>query len=341
MATSKELVEAALRCEEVDRVPLCPPFQGFWALELQKIPVMESIKNPQLSAEAQLKVIDDCHIDGLETMWDWLIPAEFMGCGVKIPEYGTIPTVSHIINDPEDLDKMEVPDLKKVHDFYRLASARQVTDILADKIGKDHYLMLTWAGPFTIAGEFRGVEQMMMECFVEEDFVHSLVKKSGEVTKVFIEDQESWPADAAVVADPTASGDLVSGDDYAKFAMNPMKDIVKAYAKGDKKTIVHICGDTFDRIDHVIETGATAYSVDFQVDMGEAVKHVDGKIAMIGNINPAATLFSGTPDAVRKETLEILQKGGKKGFLFGSGCDIPVGSPYENVKAMSEVIMKF
>lgn len=341
MTTSKELVQAALNCEEVDRIPFFPPFQGFWALAYSNVTVMESINNPKVAAEAQFRVIDDCHIDGLETMWDWLIPAEVMGCGVKIPETGTIPTMTHIINEEGDLDKIEPPDPKVVHDFYRFKAARETTEIMADRIGKDHYLIASWPAPFTIAGELRGVEAMMMECFVEEDFIHALVDKSVEISKVFLEQINEWPVDAAVVADPTASGDLVSADDYAKFSLNATKQIVKCLKSGGKEEINHICGNTFDRIEHVYETGSIAYSVDFQVDMGEAVKKMNGRMAMIGNINPAATIFSGTPESVRKETKEILEKGGKVGFLFGSGCDIPVGSAYENVHAMSEVFMNF
>ena len=161
MTTSKELVQAALNCEEVDRIPFFPPFQGFWALNYSNVTVMQSINDPKIAAEAQLRVIDDCHIDGLETMWDWLIPAEVMGCGVKIPETGTIPTLTHIINEEGDLDKIELPDPKVVHDFYRFKAARETTEILADKIGNDHYLVVSWPAPFTIAGEFRGVEAMM------------------------------------------------------------------------------------------------------------------------------------------------------------------------------------
>lgn len=341
MTTSKELIQTALRCEEVDRIPFCPPFQGFWALGYSNVSVRDSINNPKIAAEAQLRIIDDCHIDGLETMWDWLIPAEAMGCEVKIPEYGTIPTLSHVISDSSDLDKLSVPDPKYVHDFYRFKSARETTEILADRIGKDHYLMVSWPAPFTLAGELRGVEAMMMECFVEEDFIQDIVKKSVEISKVFLEDVYDWPVDAAVVADPTASGDLVSSDDYAKYSKNATRQIVQILKKGGKETINHICGDTFDRIEHVYGTGSIAYSVDWQVDIGEAVAKMNGRMAMIGNINPAATIFSGSPESVRAETLIILKKGGKKGFLFGSGCDIPVGSSYENVHAMSEAFMNY
>lgn len=335
---SKELVEAALRREEVDRVPFCPPFQGYWALELAGVSVMDSIRRPELAADAQLRVVGPCHMDGVEAMWDWLLPAEAMGCLVKIPEHGTIPTMSHIIDGPGDLDGLQIPE---IGDFYRLTGARDTVGILADRIGRDHHLMSSILSPFTLAGELRGVEQMMMECMTEEDFVQDLLNLSCEVDRRFVEEIVKWDTDSVILCDPTASGDLISGDDYAKYSKRSTAEMSKIIRSAGKTHISHICGDTSDRMDHVADTGCAAFSVDHQVDIGEAVGRMGGRIAIIGNMNPSAILFCGTPDIVRGSTLELLKRGGKKGYMLGSGCDIPVGTAYENVKAMSEVFMDY
>lgn len=339
MTTPKELVETALRREEVDRIPFCPPFQGYWALNLAGISVIDSIKNPKLAAEAQFRVVGPCHIDGVETMWDWLLPAEAMGCEVKIPEHGTIPTLTHIIDGPEDLEKLSnIPEIK---DFYRFKGARETTKIMADTIGKDHFLMSSILSPFTMAGELRGVEQLMMDCLIEEDFVQDLVKRSLEINSAFVEDMVKWDMDAIIICDPTASGDLISADDYAKFSGRSMKGLGDVVRKGGKIHINHICGDTSDRLGIVADTGCVAFSLDFQVDVGKAVKEMRDRMAIIGNLDPARILYCGTPDDVRRSTLELLKAGGKKGYLLGSGCDIPVGTAYENVLAMSETAWDF
>ena len=62
MTTPKELVEAAMNLETVDRIPFCPPFQGYWALNLAGISVKDSITKPKLAAEAQFKVVESCNI---------------------------------------------------------------------------------------------------------------------------------------------------------------------------------------------------------------------------------------------------------------------------------------
>ncbi len=75
----------------MDRVPIGPPFQGYWAMGLAGVTVSKSIEDPKLAAKAQVDVVERCGFDGLETMWDWLSPVEALGCEVKIPEFGTIP----------------------------------------------------------------------------------------------------------------------------------------------------------------------------------------------------------------------------------------------------------
>ncbi|MDR3282280.1 MAG: uroporphyrinogen decarboxylase family protein [Candidatus Methanoplasma sp.] len=338
MTTSKELVEKALRREEVDRVPFCAPFQGYWALGLENVTVMDSIKNPKVAAEAQYRAVEECHIDGVEVMWDWLLPAEALGCKVKIPEHGTIPTVSHIINGPEDLDKLELPD---VDGFYRFKAAKETARHMSERLGKDHFLMASILSPFTLAGEVRGVDNLMVDSFMDEDFVQALIGKCLEITKAFTEEIASWDIDAVIICDPTASGDLISAADYVRFSKGPMSDLGAVIRKCGKMHINHICGDTSDRLDIVADTGCVAFSVDKQVDVGDAVSSMKGRMAIIGNVDPAGTLFSGTPDDVRRETRIRLEKGGKKGYLLGSGCDIPVGAKYDNVLAMSDVFLNF
>jgi len=338
MTTPKELVEKALRREVVDRIPFCAPFQGYWALGLNGVTVMDSINNPKLAAEAQYKAVEECNIDGVEVMWDWLLPAEALGCKVKIPEHGTIPTVSHIIKGPEDLDKLVLPEIKN---FYRFKAAKETAKHMSEKLGKERFLMASILSPFTLAGEIRGVDNLMMDSFTDEDFVQALIKKCVEITTVFTEDIVSWDIDAVIICDPTASGDLISADDYVRFSKGPMQELGALIRKSGKAHINHICGDTSDRLDIIADTGCTAFSVDKQVDVGDAVSRMKDKMAIIGNVDPAGTLFSGTPDDVRNETRIRLEKGGKRGFLLGSGCDIPVGSKYENIRAMSDVFMKF
>ncbi|MBO4797920.1 MAG: uroporphyrinogen decarboxylase family protein [Candidatus Methanomethylophilaceae archaeon] len=335
---SKELVNAALNCEEVDRVPFFPPFQGFWALGLAGLKTMDSFRDTKAAAKAQLDVVEPCHLDAVEVLWDWLFPVEALGCQVKIPDHGTIATISPIINEPGDLDKLEMPDLDK---FYRYAAARDTAKEISDKIGKDHYLMASLPGPFTLAGEIRGVEALLMDTLMDPDFAKTLLNKAAEFDKEVIDYVSTWDIDGVLLCDPTTSGDLMSREDFVALSQGPLKETGSYLKKTGKDFIVHMCGDTNDRITDIADTGCKAFTCDKQVDIKAAVETLNGRMAMIGNIDPAGAIFMGTPDEVRNATRAALEAGGKKGFLVGSGCDIPVGASLENIKAITEVSMNF
>lgn len=336
--TSKELVKSALCREEVERIPFCPPFQGYWALGDAGIGTMDSINNPALSADAQLRVVDPCHFDAVEVLWDWLFPVEALGCAVKIPDRGTIGTQTQIVNEPSDIDKLELPNL---NNFYRYSSAKETAGIIADKIGKDHYLMASIPGPFTLAGELRGVDNMLFDTLVDPDFVIDLLKKATELDKEILEQVCSWDIDGVLTCDPTTSGDLMSPEDFDRFSKVHLKDVGDVIRRSGKDFIIHMCGNTSDRLEMIADTGCTAFSCDKQVDIHDAVNRMNSRMAIIGNVDPAGTIFSGDVETVRDETFRILENGGKRGFLIGAGCDIPVGSKFENVKGMSDAFMNY
>lgn len=331
---SKERFVSAINKEKTDRTPIGPPFQGCWALALSGIKVIDSIKDPALAARAQLDVVESCKFDSIETMWDWLSPVEAIGGEVKIPEYGTIPTWTHVVSDQASIDKLEVPDPLK---DYRMKASSETTKILVDKLGKKKYLMMTTVAPFTLAGELRGVEAMMMDCVLDPDFVRSVINFSMETVERYLENIVKEDVDAVIMADPTASGSLISVDDFVNFSQPYIKECRNFVKRSGKDFIVHICGDTGGRLDSVMDIGADVFSMDYQVDIGEAIRKMSGKQTVLGNVKPAQTLFSGTQADVRKESLECIQKSGGTGFILGAGCDIAVGTPLENVKVWQEV----
>jgi len=55
--------------------------------------------------------------------------------------------------------------------------------------------------------------------------------------------------EALSIADPTASGDLINPKQMAKFAVPPLKKMSDWAKSKGAHTILHICGNTSDRLD--------------------------------------------------------------------------------------------
>ena len=59
-------------------------------------------------------------------------------------------------------------------------------------------------------------------------------------------------------------------------------------------------------------------------------------------LNRQGLIRNGTPEMVRKETRELLERCGKyPNFVIASGCDIPPMSPLENIQAFFDTVAEF
>ncbi|MCQ5377506.1 MAG: hypothetical protein NO516_05585, partial [Candidatus Methanomethylicia archaeon] len=58
MMDSRERVKEALNFNEVDLVPVIPPFQGFWALMAAGYKISETFREPMKGAHAQMAMLE-------------------------------------------------------------------------------------------------------------------------------------------------------------------------------------------------------------------------------------------------------------------------------------------
>ncbi len=329
----RERLMAAIALEETDRTPFLPPFQGYWALGLAGLTVQQSIDKPELAAQAQIDVADRCGFDGFESMWDWLSMVEALGCTVKVPETGTIPTIEPVIKSPGDLDDISIPDPYK---DYRMLSSIKSTEYLRSKVKDEKLLTMTIVSPFTLVGEMRGVEELMMETFTEPSYVKDMLRLADETVTDYCDACLSTEADMIALCEPTASGSLISPEGFNEFSAPYMKACSNRIKNAGKVSMIHICGDTNDRLRDIAHMGANVFSMDAMVDVALASEHIDH--AILGNIDPTQTLYSGTPEGVSHEVFAIIAKASKIGFILGAGCDIAPGTPLENVEAIGRSI---
>jgi len=144
--------------------------------------------------------------------------------------------------------------------------------------------------------------------------------------------------DAISLCDPTASGSLISKEYFERFSLPYIKDCDKIIKKHGGVDILHICGDTSDRLDMIASVKAQIFSVDYQVDLKTAFENIGKVQAILGNVRPAHALYSGTPEMCLEESLACIDKGKGHRFFLGAGCDIPPGSPEENVMMMRRAV---
>lgn len=335
--SSKELILAAIRGENVDRIPICPPFQASWALAHHHVSTKESIEKPDLAAEAQIKFLEMFDMDGLDILWDWLAPVEEIGCQVVIPNVGAEAptTMSHIIQDKDSLEQLEIPNPEV---DYRMKHAIETAEYLVKRLGDDKYLYCDLVSPLTLAGELRGVGQLMRDLFKNRSFAEDILRYATDTVKAYYSHMSRLKVNGVCICDPLASGQMISKNFFDQFSKPYLKNIADIIRNSGKHVILHICGDVSDRIESIVDIEPDILSLESKVDLAFAKKVLMGKVAILGNLDVATTLAVGTGEQVRKEISSAIKKTSGEGHILAGGCDLTPITPAGNIAIWKEVV---
>jgi len=184
-------------------------------------------------------------------------------------------------------------------------------------------------GPWTISYHMAGTQNFLLWSLTDPDKVRRYLDRLKEVTVLFAKAQFQAGADVVVLADH-ATGDLVSPKTYEAFLLPIHKEMVERI---EGPLILHICGNCADRLRFFVEAGFEGYHFEWQVDSREAVKIVNGEMALVGNINNATTLLRGTPEEVRRQVRYSIEAGVD---IIAPECAIPLQTPLRNLRAIAE-----
>ena len=69
------------------------------------------------------------------------------------------------------------------------------------------------------------------------------------------------------------------------------------------------------------------------VSLGKVREVLGPKIAICGNLDPTSDIFRGTPESIRQKLERCYEETGNP-FIVNAGCEIPSGTPLENLRAL-------
>ncbi|MBQ3963944.1 MAG: hypothetical protein II682_00760, partial [Firmicutes bacterium] len=142
-------------------------------------------------------------------------------------------------------------------------------------------------------------------------------------------------ADIALPAEPVSSGSMISPKMFKKWAA-PAIQTLKNNLPEYKYFFTHVCGDSGNRMPILREIGVNAFSGDYMVDLDQALADGEGTTIMMGNINPAGVLMTGTPAAIYEEACDRIRIADGRGHILATGCDMAAETPFDNVMMLSK-----
>lgn len=298
--------------------------------------------------EASGAFFPDVHIDGVKMAalaatahtilgFDAIMPvfsvqqeSAALGCVMDWGDKTSMPVErSHPFARPEDV---VIPD-----DFLQrpsIAAVLQALSILRAQYGHRVAIVGKVMGPWTLSYNTNGVQQFLMDTILEPDKVRAFLGRLKRVTLLFGKAQIAAGADVICLADH-ATGDLVSPRTYRDFLMPVHQEIVQEIGC---PTILHICGNTTNRLEYMVQSGFDCFHFDSKVDARVARSVVAGRMSLIGNVNNPRTLLSGTPEDARRETLYALEAGVE---IAGPECAVPLVTPNANLQSIVAAAREF
>lgn len=260
--------------------------------------------------------------------------AAALGGTIKERELGAPDLREPIVK--QSADELDALDVKMIENDPWIQKIREAARLVTEEIGNSHIVAATAWGPFTLAGQIYGVEQFMRATLKKQAEVEKTLKFATELLKQFYRPMlEAKTITMASIADPTASGDLISGRVFQKFDLSYLQDLdnwIKSYGAF---VWLHICGNTTDKLNLIAQTGADCFSLDYKVNLAKAKEVMGGKMCIAGNVDPVMYLYNGTPESVAEASAKCIADAAQGGgYILTSGCDLPPTVKMENIQAM-------
>jgi MtaA/CmuA family methyltransferase len=192
--------------------------------------------------------------------------------------------------------------------------------------------VLGWVeGPAAEAADLRGVQDFLLDLMDDEAACRALMTRCTQTAIRFALAQLAEGADTIGVGDAIAS--QLPPDLYRSAVWPFEKQLVDAiHAKGGHVKL-HICGNIKHLLPFLGELHLDVLDIDHMVNPADARLAVGPGVAIAGRVDPVSDVLKGTPESIRAAAAASYAAIGNP-HLVMAGCEIPPGTPVENLKAL-------
>lgn len=327
----RERVLSMIEGRAVDCLPLMPITMTF-AAELAGVRYREYVTDYRVLAEAQIKVADRFDFDYVSVISD---PArEAADCGGKVEIFDDQPPAiveeQARLADKADLARLKVPDPLgggRMHDRVNGAA------LLRQKVGKDKLVEGWIEGPIAEGADLRGLNTLMLDLMDDPAWVRDLFEFVIEMELRFAKAQVDAGVDIIGVGDAAAS--LIGPELYSELVWPYEKRLVDGLHAMGTRVRLHICGNTRPLLADMGRLDCEIVDLDSMAPLAEGRAAMGPGPILLGNINPVSILRNGTPGQVHGAIAECHHDAGLR-YIVGAGCEVPRGTPHENLEAMRD-----
>ena len=286
---------------------------------------------PEFACEVTLQPINRFALDAAIIFSDILTIPDAMGLGLYFVE-GEGPAFRRSIRSAADVAALGVPDpeqdLRYVMDAIRMVKRELDGRVPLIGFAGSPWTLATYMVQGGSSRDFADIKRML---YREPDTLHRLLAVLSRSVAEFLASQVAAGAQALMIFDTW--GGALSAHGYQNFSLKYMADILgvlKRHTEASRVPVILFTKNGGQWLESMADTGADALGIDWTTDLGSARARVGGRVALQGNLDPAA--LTGTPDGIEREVKYILERFGRApGHVFNLGHGITPDIDPENV----------
>jgi uroporphyrinogen decarboxylase len=291
-------------------------------------------KTPALATEVTLQPLERFPLDAAILFSDILTVPDAMGLGLHFVE-GEGPRFERPLREERDIRALAAPDIAKLR--YVMDAVREIRRALADRVP-----LIGFSGsPFTLAcymvegagsDDWRTIKALR---HARPELLHSLLEVNARAVAEYLNAQVEAGAQVVMLFDTW--GGTLAHDDYETFSLAYSRRVLQQ-VKNAPRILFTKGGNPW--LAAMLASGADAIGLDWTSDPREARKLAANRVALQGNLDPAA-LFA-PENAVRAAARKVLDSfGAAPGHIFNLGHGILPGTPVQSVAALADEVRTY
>lgn len=327
----RQRILAFLKNEPVDHIPFMPITMMFAADQLGAL-YREYVTDFRVLVEAQILTAERFGIDYVSVISD--PTREACDCGANVNFFENQPPAideaEALLRDKAVLDDLTPPNPAEAGRMQdRLKGIAELRRLVGDR-----KLIEGWIeGPCAESADLRGINNIMLDFYDDPEFARNLIDFVTEMEITFARAQIESGADLIGIGDAAAS--LVGPRIYEEFIWPAQKRMVDAIQQMGGLVRLHICGDTRPLLGTMGGLSCEIVDLDYFSSLAAGRQAMGDQQVLLGNIHPVKLLLNGTPNQIGAALDECWQ-GAEPRYIVGAGCEVPRGTPAENLDCMAE-----
>jgi MtaA/CmuA family methyltransferase len=324
----RERVFAMLAGAKPDHLPLMPITMMFAARHIGA-KYRDYARDHRVMAEAQMRTAETYDFDYVSGISDPAREASDLGAAVEWFEDQPPAIIEEraLLADKNRFIGLRVADASSGP---RMSDRVEGVRLMREQVGGERIVEGWVEGPCAMAADLRGLNNLMLDFFDDAEFVRDLFAFTVEMELGFALAQIDAGADLIGVGDAAAS--LVGPKLYEAFAQPYERVLIRGIHDAGVPVRLHICGKTRKLYRGMAATDAELIELDSMSPLAEARAEMGPGPILLGNLDPVRVMRDGTPAEVEAGFAECHRQAGEK-YILAAGCEVPVGTPEENLRA--------